>query len=98
MRDMLWRDGAMYILAGPTLLGQPYRIFRWDGQGVKVEAVGEAIGVKGHPEVLLAFPDAAAHKFYILLDDGSREIGGVRCKDLPAGSKVFRGGVWRSGE
>ena len=95
VRDMVWRDGAMYILAGPTLQGQPYRVFRWNPEGTKVVPMGEVIETRGHPEVLMAFPDAPAHKFYVLLDDGSREIGGVRCKDLPEASRHFRGGVLR---
>ncbi len=84
------RVGARYvIIAGPTADSGSFALFEWTGRSMDRPSVvaGSNFGDE-HPEALFDF--ATTGQRYSLSDDGGRMIGGVRCKDLPAGEQAFR--------
>lgn len=84
----LWRD-AYWIIGGTAgNYTRDSRLFRWDG-----EHAPEPVALDLHDfnaEAMVAFE--AQGRLMLLSDDGEREVGGTRCKDLsdPA-RKSFRG-------
>ena len=82
--------GEYLIVAGPDGVVGPFHLYRWSGS--KDDAPIEVPGVSFtglQPEALIVYPEDA-HTIEILSDDGTRDIGGVVCKDLPVAQRVFR--------
>lgn len=88
--------GSLMIVAGPageaaatTDGGPDFALFRWSGQegdpAVWIEAA--RFGAQ-HPEALLAL--GRPPRLLALSDDGTREVDGAACKDLPAARQSFR--------
>ena len=94
IRDLVFRGGFIYILAGPWQSGQERRIYRWDGVGSKADLVTPVTLDHFHSEALFAFPEQSPHIFTVLSDDGSRKTNGVYCKDLPVSQRAFRAFEW----
>jgi hypothetical protein len=82
--------GEYLIVAGPDGVTGPFHLYRWAGS--KSDAPIEVPGVSFaglQPEALIVYPDNAK-TIEILSDDGTRDIRGVACKDLPVDQRVFR--------
>jgi hypothetical protein len=82
--------GEYLIVAGPDGVQGPFRLYRWTG--APTDAPGEVTGVSFtglQPEALIVYPDDK-NGIEILSDDGTRELLGVECKNLPVDQQVFR--------
>jgi len=82
--------GEYLIVAGPDGVTGPFHLYRWTGS--KSDAPIEVPGVSFaglQPEALIVYPDNP-NTIEILSDDGTRDIRGVACKDLPVDRRVFR--------
>jgi hypothetical protein len=87
------RVGQQYvIIAGSAQDAQePSRLYRWDGTG-KPKLVPN-VTLRGlNPEGIAFHPGGSGGDYFLLSDDGTREVAGQDCKDLrtPA-DKSFRG-------
>ena len=68
----------------------PFRLYRWAGSRNDAPIEVPGVSFAGlQPEALIVYPENA-NTIEILSDDGTRNIGGVACKDLPAEQRVFR--------
>ncbi len=86
IRDMVQRDGVYYIVAGASGSGNRFELYKWYGQ----ESVSLLHRWEKHsfnPEAILALPG----KSLFVLSDESSKGGLISCKNLPAGSRSFRG-------
>lgn len=82
--------GEYLIVAGPDGVVGPFRLYRWAGSKNDVPIEVPGVSFTGlQPEALIVYPEDA-NTIEILSDDGTREIRGVACKDLPVGQRVFR--------
>ena len=82
--------GEYLIVAGPDGVTGPFRLYRWAGSRNDAPIEVPGVSFAGlQPEALIVYPENA-NTIEILSDDGTRNIGGVACKDLPAEQRVFR--------
>jgi len=82
--------GEYLIVAGPAGVSGPFRLYRWSGSNVDAPIEIPGVSFTGlQPEALIVYPDDP-NTIEILSDDGTRDIGGVPCKDLPVDRRVFR--------
>jgi hypothetical protein len=78
------------IVAGPDGVQGPFRLYRWTGSPNDAPVEVPDVSFTGlQPEALIVYPDDA-NTIEILSDDGTVEIHGVACKDLPVEQQVFR--------
>lgn len=83
--------GEFLIMAGPSMDGGPFRLFRFDGQSKVERVAGVEFGDLG-PEGF--FTPEARSELLVLSDDGSRILHGKACKKLrDSAQKSFRG-MW----
>lgn len=75
------------IVAGPPGGGRPFRLYAWRGGDDKPRAMAGVNFGKLHPEALFATP---AGQRFALSDDGTRDMDGRECKNLPAAEQRFR--------
>jgi len=87
------REGPILILAGPVSESGRFRLYTWDGQG-RPEPTPVRFGEDLGPEGMLAEARRGPEGpigLWFLSDDGTRRIGGRRCKDLSVpGERRFR--------
>ena len=83
------------IVAGPSgeasasTANPRFALFRWSGLGGPAPQLVRSLDGGGfRPEAL--FHDPVADEIVLLSDDGDEEIGGRKCKKLPAAQKSFR--------
>lgn len=83
------------IVAGPSgdaddsTATPRFALFRWTGLGGPAPQLVQGLDAGGfRPEAL--FLDAVSGDIVLLSDDGDQEIGGRKCKKLPAAQKSFR--------
>lgn len=95
IRDLFFRNGSVYILAGSWKSGHDRRIYRWDGRGSSVELVTLKTLDQYHSEALFAFPHQPSDVFAVLSDDGSRKTNGIECKNMLSVDRTFRAFEWR---
>ena len=82
--------GEYLIIAGPAGEQGPFHLYRWTGSPTDVPMEVSDVSFSGlQPEALIVYP-ADPNEIDILSDDGTRELRGVACKDLPPGQQVFR--------
>jgi hypothetical protein len=82
--------GEYLIVAGPDGVVGPFRLYRWSGSTSDAPVEVPGVSFTGlQPEALIVYPDEPS-TIEILSDDGTRDIGGVPCKDLPVDRRVFR--------
>ena len=96
IRSMERVGGRYVIIAGSSGEGgKPSRLFEWDGQGTPKAVPGVKLGGLNAEGVAFHGEDGAG-EFFVLSDDGTREIAGQDCKDLKDPSlKRFRGRLLR---
>ncbi|MCA9492786.1 MAG: DUF3616 domain-containing protein [Myxococcales bacterium] len=83
IRAMEWTGSGdeLLIVAGPSDKDPGFALFRWagfDDRRLHAEPVAVAFGDL-NPEALVRIGD----RWWVLSDDGGREIGGTACKELP---------------
>lgn len=89
-RDMVWDGNRYWILAGEHDGKGQTLLFTWDGSSTQPERVSDA-SMKGlNPEALVLPPKEDSGWLTVLSDDGSRNVRGKPCKDLPPSSRRFR--------
>jgi hypothetical protein len=82
--------GEYLIIAGPAGEQGPFRLYRWTGSSTDAPVEVSSVSFPGlQPEALIVYP-AYPNEIDILSDDGTRELRGVACKDLPPDQQVFR--------
>lgn len=84
------RVGTTYlIVAGPIDGKGTFDLYRWSGNAKEDPTVVANAGLHGlNPEALFAIPGTA--EVQILSDDGTVDVGGKECKDVPRASQSFR--------
>lgn len=84
VRDLCaWRDGWL-ILAGSYRGGGEFRLFAWAGGTNAPRRLELRLPPDFTPEAILPLEPASARRLLLLSDDGTREIDGCPCKELPA--------------
>lgn len=84
-----WR-GSYLIVAGHRDDGGRPRLYAWRGPGALAHELAQTVPAHFNPEAFFTPEDR--DELMLLSDDGSREIDGVRCKDLEdSAQKRFRG-------
>lgn len=94
IRSLEYCAGRYLIIAGSPDAGeQPSKLFRWDGKGQP--SVVEDVQLKGlNPEGIAFEGDGDKSVYFILSDDGSKQVDGQDCKSLKDPSKKhFRGTI-----
>ncbi len=82
--------GEYLIVAGPDGVTGPFQLYRWAGSQSEAPIEVPGVSFAGlQPEALIVHPDNA-NTIELLSDDGTRDIRGVACKDLPVDQQVFR--------
>jgi len=92
IRAMERRGDHYLVVAGPPGDGGTFRLFRWRGPSKRsAPAPLSGVDFEGmNPEALFVAPDGKVH---ILSDDGTRNMGGVECKNSPRENRRFRATV-----
>jgi len=82
--------GEYLIVAGPDGVQGPFHLYRWTGLPDDApDELPRASFTGLQPEALIVYPDDP-NEVEILSDDGTRELHGVACKDLPSDRRSFR--------
>jgi len=76
------------IVAGPPADEGSFALYRWSGKANDAPVRLALDFGSLRPEALFQVPNT--HGVQILSDDGGIDMGGVPCKKLPAGQRVFR--------
>jgi len=78
------------IVAGPDGVTGPFRLYRWSGSpSGSPEEIPDVPFTGLQPEALIVYPEDP-NTIEILSDDGTVQVHGVTCKDLPTDQQVFR--------
>lgn len=78
------------IVAGPDGVQGPFHLYRWSGASDDAPVEFPGVSFTGlQPEALIVYPDDAK-TIEVLSDDGTVELHGKSCKDLPADQRAFR--------
>ena len=91
LRSMAYssRIKAFLIVAGPSGKGGPFKLFKWHGTQddapVMITKLESAQG--SSPEALVLYPNSS--RIQIIHDEGSKLVGGKKCKDLPYSQRSF---------
>jgi hypothetical protein len=100
--ELISKEKGYLLVAGPTDDGATFdktkgmfALYRWPaltGAPAPVRVDGLTFPPDFGPESLFLMPSAGASAatWSLLSDDGDRETGGVRCKDLPEPSRHFK--------
>jgi len=93
IRDLGWWQGQYIIIAGSFDGHGQSQLYLWDDHAQSPQRIKHPAFKEINPEAVVVYPDRT-DGFQLLSDDGTRQMGGVRCKDLadPA-LKQFRS-VW----
>lgn len=77
-------SGAEYLIVVNDPEGDSHQpgLFKWDGKSVQPTAIHGLQFGDFNPEAVAILPDSRGGKVLMLSDDGSKEIGHDRCKDL----------------
>jgi hypothetical protein len=80
---------AFFIIAGPVDSDGPFELFKWSGDVTSsLTNLGTLYRSEdSNPESLLAY--GATQRIQVLNDEGSRKLGGEKCKDVSKESKSF---------
>jgi len=82
--------GGYYLIAGPVQGDAESRLFFWRGGDAAPELVPNITLAGLNPEGI-CFHDSDDHTdFLVLSDDGTRNLHGEDCRDLPASERRFR--------
>jgi len=82
--------GEYLIVAGPAGVIGPFNLYRWSGSASDAPVEVPGVSFTGlQPEALIVYPDQAK-TIEILSDDGTQDIHGTACKDLPIDRRAFR--------
>ncbi|MCF7668515.1 MAG: DUF3616 domain-containing protein [Verrucomicrobia bacterium] len=82
IRDFIRRDGKYLIIAGGYDGDGELYLYTWRGGDDAPERVPGFEFDELTPEAVFYYPGRPEDEYYLLSDDGSREIDGVECKDL----------------
>ena len=82
IREITWSGSDYVIVAGAFDGKGKSRIYRWPGPGMEPRRLGEIDLAGFNAEAVVFFPGSDGHEFHLLSDDGSKEVGGVACKEL----------------
>ena len=94
VRSIGWHAGRYLIIAGSFGEGGRSRLYDWKG-GTDQPRLVKGVSFRGfNPEGIMFSGAGAKAEYFVLSDDGTREIDGHRCKDLTdPKQKRFRGSV-----
>jgi hypothetical protein len=91
IREITWSGSDYVIVAGAFDGKGKSRIYRWPGPGLEPRRLREVDLAGFNAEAVVFFPGSDGHEFHLLSDDGSKEVGGVACKELSnANQRSFR--------
>jgi len=94
VRSLAYRasTGSILIVAGPPGSHGSFALYEWGGEGTGARLLAELeSGQDASPEALVAA--GAPGRILLLVDEGSRPVDGVECKEAPEGRRSF-GGRW----
>jgi hypothetical protein len=90
LRGMESVANGYYLIAGPANGEASSRLFFWKGSSSIPQPVS-GINFSGiNPEGICLVNDTSNSDLLLLSDDGSRELNGKECKDLPKSERQFR--------
>ena len=90
LRGMGSTRSGYYLIAGPASGEAESRLFFWRGGEAVPERLSNVSFAGLNPEGM-CFHDSDDHTDFLLLsDDGTRNLNGKDCKDLPASERQFR--------
>lgn len=90
LRGMKTIRSGYYLLAGPADGGATSQLFFWKGDKSKPQPVA-GINFSGiNPEGICWVDSGNDSALLVLSDDGSRQMNGEACKDLPKSERQFR--------
>ncbi len=94
IRSMGWEGGRYLVIAGNSGEGGRSRLYQWSGRADRPELLPR-ISFRGlNPEGVMFTDEDGKSEYFVLSDDGTREIAGRSCKDLSnPDEKRFRGTV-----
>lgn len=79
-----------YLIAGPAQGDAESRLFLWKGGDAVPELVSNITFAGLNPEGICFHDSDVRTDFLLLSDDGTRNLHGEDCKDLPASERQFR--------
>jgi hypothetical protein len=82
------KDGY-YLIAGPANGNAASRLFFWKGDKSRPQPVA-GVNFSGLNPEGICLVNGSESELLLLSDDGSREINGKECKDLPKSQRQFR--------
>lgn len=94
VRDMVFLGDRHIVIAGSFDGSGKARLYEWRAEGQTLRRLGLTLPKQFTPEALVVFPQTPQPRFLLLSDDGAREVGGTKCKDLSdPQQRTFRA-VW----
>lgn len=94
LRAMTVHQDQFYLVGGHYDSGGSSELYRWDGKSTQAEKLYEWGADQWNAEAIF-FAPAEGGDLLVLSDDGSRQMKGVECKELPEAQRQFRGVVVR---
>ncbi len=98
VRDLCWIERRCWVLAGPAVGGDNFRLYVWSGPGTPAREVPTRFPRRFRPEGLLGHPRRSPAEFLVLSDDGSLRLGDGECRDLPDPAQRRFRAAWVSAE
>jgi len=89
LRGMESVNDGFYLVAGPADGDAASRLFFWKGDKSKPQPVTDINFTGLNPEGI-CLVNGSESELLLLSDDGSREVNGEECKDLPKSQRQFR--------
>lgn len=83
IRDLARTDNDWLVLAGRPDRGGGFRLLRWDGKPGQPAELPLSLPRDFTPEAILPLSESSPSQLLLLSDDGSLEVNGCKCKDLP---------------
>lgn len=90
LRGMGSMRGGYYLIAGPAQGDAESRLFFWRGGEAVPELLSNVSFAGLNPEGICFHDSDDRTDFLLLSDDGTRNLHGEDCKDLPASERQFR--------
>lgn len=90
IRAIMGEPGQYYIVGGGYDSGERSTLWTWDGKSAPAR-IWQAIDSSVTIEAVFEIPDGqGGSRMMALSDDGTRNVGGGECKELPPEQRVFR--------
>ena len=94
IRSIGWEGSRYLIIAGASGAGGRSRLYEWKGGADQPKLVPRVSFGALNPEGIMFTDESGKSEYFVLSDDGGREIDAQNCKDLKdPQAKRFRGAV-----